>query len=317
MLQSRRFVVGGLDLTDPALYAAPPKPARDALPATPTDSPMFALLEDAAVWTAGWVCVGTRHAIPTVGDLLPFTVGNQGIHVEHRPDGSLAGRFNVAPHGGCRVVPLQCQTGRKTSCSFTSCGHSRDRRALHVDDQVASHQYLGLRPERLVPVPVATAGPLVLVNLGEVAPIPAGERLRHLALETAPCAPESWHEHALNWKDLLCRLLDGEVADVGDPWLVARGRLADGPAELRWLFPNLLLMLRPRSACVVVVQPTAVAQTLLRVTRFGEDDPWIDGIEARLRTGTAQAPAAAFLRDALGRRVARFRTLSEDIRQHA
>lgn len=316
MLQPRRFVAGGQDLTDPALYAAPAEDAAGPLLAASTRSPMFALLEDAAVWTVGWVCIGTRHAIPRVGDVLPYTIGNQGIHVEHRPDGSLAGRFNMAPHGGCRVVPLQCQTGRKTSCSFTSCGHSRDRRALRVEDQVAAHQYLGLRPERLVPVPVATAGPFILVNLGETAAIQAADRLQHPMLGSVPCAPESWHEHEMNWKDLLCHLADGEIDDARDPWLAMHTRLADGSAELRWLFPNLLL-LRPGSACVVVAQPTGVAQTLLRLTRFGTADPWIEGIEVKLRSGGAQPPAAAFLRDALGRRVARFRTLPEETRQRA
>ena len=317
MMQSRRFVASGRDLSDPALYAAPPGGAAVPLPAALAGSPMFALLEDAAVWTAGLVCIGTRHAIPRPGDVLPYTVGNQGLHVEHLADGSLAGRFNMAPHGGCRVVPLQCQTGRKTSCSFTSCGHSRDRGPLRAEDQVASHQYLGLRPERLVPVPVATDGSLVLVNLGETAAIPDAGRLQHPVLGLEPCAAESWHEHEMNWKDLLCRLADGETVDAGDTWLVTRTRLADGPAELRWLFPNLLLLLRPGSACVVVVQPTGVAQTLLRVTRFGGPDPWIEAIEAKLQSEGAPGPAAAFLRDALGRRVARFRILADEARQHA
>jgi hypothetical protein len=132
-------------------------------------SKAFADLEDEKIWTRAWVCVGMQERIPGYGDLLPYTVGNHGIHVQRDDRGQLQGRFNKAQHGGCRTIPLQCQTGKKTKCSFTSCGYSRDRDVISAaelnDSAAAMGQYLGFNPAKLVPIKVETWGPFVFVNL--------------------------------------------------------------------------------------------------------------------------------------------------------
>jgi phenylpropionate dioxygenase-like ring-hydroxylating dioxygenase large terminal subunit len=132
-------------------------------------SKAFADLEDEKIWTRAWVCIGLHDRIPDPGDLLPYTVGNHGIHVQRDDKGQLQGRFNKAQHGGCRTIPQQCQTGKKTKCSFTSCGYSRDRdviRAVELNDsEAATGQYLGFNPAKLVPIKVETCGPFVFVNL--------------------------------------------------------------------------------------------------------------------------------------------------------
>jgi phenylpropionate dioxygenase-like ring-hydroxylating dioxygenase large terminal subunit len=132
-------------------------------------SKAFADLEDEKIWTRAWVCVGMQERIPGYGDLLPYTVGNHGIHVQRDDRGQLQGRFNKAQHGGCRIIPLQCQTGKKTKCSFTSCGYSRDRDVISGaelnDSTAAMGQYLGFNPDKLVPIKVETWGPYVFVNL--------------------------------------------------------------------------------------------------------------------------------------------------------
>ena len=69
--------------------------------------------EDETIWTRDWVCVGTTHELAGVGDLLPFTAGDHAIHIQRMADDSFTGRFNKAQHGGCRVVPVQCQQGRR------------------------------------------------------------------------------------------------------------------------------------------------------------------------------------------------------------
>ena len=76
-------------------------------------SKAFADLEDEKIWTRAWVCVGIHERIPGYGDLLPYTVGNHGIHVQRDDKGQLQGRFNKAQHGGCRAIPLQCQSRQK------------------------------------------------------------------------------------------------------------------------------------------------------------------------------------------------------------
>ena len=146
------YVDEGVDLQDPTLY----KPSRGrfgkASILTPIAyrSKVFADLEDEKIWTRSWICIGSDRDIPNVGDLLPYTVGNHGVHVQRGKDG-LTGRYNLAQHGGCRFVPAQCQTGSKTKCSYTSCGYSRDRGVIAADelgdDTPTMRQYLGYRPE--------------------------------------------------------------------------------------------------------------------------------------------------------------------------
>ncbi len=202
----------GADLTDAGLYQSARRPFGQAslLPALTFRSKVFSALEDEKIWSRGWVAIGVLPDIPEAGDLLPFTVGNHGIHVQRNDDGGLTGRFNKAQHGGCRAVPLQCQTGSKTKCSFTSCGFSRDRDVIPAGDLAdgapAMHQYLGLVPERLLPVKIETFGPLIFANLD-----PGSDSLRHtlgdlpsrigdpLGSANALCC-KSWLDIRANWK---------------------------------------------------------------------------------------------------------------------
>ena len=303
----------------PRLDCAGPR----GVPSGRMDSPAFALLEDRTVWTRSWVCVGATHAIPNAGDLLPYTVGNQGIHVERLAGGGLAARFNKAPHGGCRFVPVQCQTGTKTKCSFTSCGHSRDRGVLKASDEAASHQYLGLRPERLVTVPVVELAPLLFVHLGDRADDMPPLLVDHPALRTSPAAPECWQEYHANWKTLGRSLAAGGPLPQTGRWLATEIAMPSGRAsECRWLFPNLILFLRAQSACAIVMQPTALGQTLLRITQFGDPVPWLKMISARSRAAeiTAAAPGDPvdlFLRRALSEHLGGAYETGEEMMYHA
>ena len=200
------------DLTDAEPYATANRPFGDAsvLPPVAYRSKVFSELEDEKIWTRSWVAVGLLQQILNPGDILPFTVGYHGIHVQRGADGGLTGRFNKAQHGGCRAVPLQCQTGRRTKCSFTSCGFSRDRDVITADElgenTPAMHQYLGLVPEKLLSVRVETWGPFIFVNLDPQAPALADE-LSELPgdiacyfQKTLTVSAGQWFECAANWK---------------------------------------------------------------------------------------------------------------------
>jgi len=202
----------GLDLAEPKLYAAAKKPFGRAqtLPPAAYRSKIFADLEDEKIWTRSWVCIGSVQQIPDAGDLLPFTLGHHGIHVERQADGGLVARFNKAQHGGCRAIPAQCQTGTKTKCSFTSCGYSRDREVIHASEvgegSRLSGQYLGGRPERLLPAKVETWGPFIFVNLDPECE-PLAKPIKSLANRVAPyfdaeleVIPEQRSESDCNWK---------------------------------------------------------------------------------------------------------------------
>ena len=210
----------GVDLTDPDFYICASAGFGEAsmLPAVAYQSKNFSDLEDEKLWTRSWIAVGTLMQIPNPGDLLPFTVGNHGIHIQRQEDGSLVGRFNKAQHGGCRSIPAQCQTGKKTKCSYTSCGYSRDRAVITADElgdnTPAMHQYISLIPERLLPVKVETFGPFIFINLDPDS-LPLKESLTDLdqCLEEylqSPFIhlPQTWIESECNWK-LAGRALPG------------------------------------------------------------------------------------------------------------
>ncbi len=184
--------------------------AARVLPPAAYRSKAFSELEDEKVWTRSWVAVGLEQQIPNPGDLLPFTVGYHGIHVQRDEDWNLTGRFNKAQHGGCRAVPLQCQTGRRTKCSFTSCGFSRDRNVIRAtelgENTGAMQQYLGIVPEKLLAVRVETVGSVIFVNLDPNAP-PLHDELEAAYpdfardLEAFPrVVSGQWAESAANWK---------------------------------------------------------------------------------------------------------------------
>jgi len=200
------------DLTAAKLYA----PSRLAigkargLPPIAFRSKVFADLEDEKIWTRSWVFVGALDQIPESGDLLPYTIGHHGLHVQRTTGGDLVGRFNKAQHGGCRAVPAQCQTGIKTKCSFTSCGYSRDRDVIPSselgEDTPAMRQYLGEQPDRLLSARVESFGPFVHASLDRAAPSLEAE-LGPVAEHMAPYVKAKlrgvagfWAEHQCNWK---------------------------------------------------------------------------------------------------------------------
>jgi hypothetical protein len=246
----------------------------------------FALREDAAIWTLDWVCIGTHADIPDAGDMLPFTVGDHAVHVQRTADGSIVGRFNQAQHGGCRSVPLQCRQGMKTPCSFTSCGHSLDRMPLHASDVGEAtpemYQYLGLRPERLLPVRTATLGPLLFVNLNPLSDAfddTSLELLRALPMLTDRSCVRSdhtWLEYYGNWK-----LVGQSLAACAGPADTSTncvasiqckpgtvGRQSAASITALWGFPNLLVLVQPGSLCVIALQPVATNRTRCRVSIF-------------------------------------------------
>ncbi|WP_158807185.1 hypothetical protein [Beijerinckia sp. L45] len=274
------------------------------LPPAAFRSRIFQAEEDAAIWTRAWVCAGFAAEIPNAGDVLPFTIGTHGIHIERLADGSLVGRFNKAQHGGCRAVPLQCQTGAKTKCSFTACGYSRDRRPIAADDvnrEASLDQYLGLRPERLLTVPVKTWGPLLLVQLDPEAKTGFDWPSPEVVLKNASFAENGamatrWLEHDANWKHLATCLADGVVETMGGSHAVREGGSV-------LLYPNVVILADHTVTAVVILQPTALGRTLSRIRLFAREASALcdaSACEAILATiATRAAAAEARQRDAI------------------
>ncbi len=267
----------GLNLNDPRVFDPVRRPFGEAreLPGLAYRSLQFLYLEDEAVWTRDWVPVGTVHEIPSEGDILPFTLGYHGVHVQRMEQDRFEARFNMAQHGGCRMVPTQCQQGERTSCSFTSCGYSRDRGPItggtDQDDTRAQYQYLGLRPERLHPVQVARAGSLLFLNIdpGGGHPDPTGDLDLPAPVTRAQArrVHRQWLEFDANWK------FSGAALGRVTKMLTSSGRVMTGhrPAAdgsrlaVQWVFPNLVLLSQGQETCAVTLQHTAITKTMFRV----------------------------------------------------
>ncbi|AEI94807.1 hypothetical protein [Roseobacter litoralis] len=266
----------GITLSDPKTFDSVCLPFGEAaaLPRLAFRSLQFLYLEDEAIWTREWVPISTVHEIPEDGDILPFTLGYHGIHVQ-RIGYNFTGRFNLAQHGGCRIVPTQCQQGERTSCSFTSCGYSRDRGPISKiegqDDTRTMYQYLGLRPERLHPVHVEQIGPLLFVNID-----PSGDKTElagELDLPDRLNGPgverlhRAWLEFDANWK------FSGQALARTEALLTSSDRFMEGhrtaldgtDMSVRWVFPNMILLCQGGETCVITLQHTAITKTLFRV----------------------------------------------------
>lgn len=295
----------GLDFGDPASFELQRRTFGEArvLPRVAYRSFQFLYLEDEAIWTRDWVPVGTVHEIPETGDLLPFTLGYHGVHVQRMGTETFEGRFNLAQHGGCRVVPTQCQQGKRTSCSFTSCGYSRDRGPIQAasgnDDARTMYQYVGLRPERLHPVHVARSGGLMFLN---VDPDPENEvamtgRLPSILSDpSAKRVHREWMEFDANWKFAGQTLAaTDEILDTAPQMMIGHRRgQGDVPLSVHWIFPNAILLSTGSDCCVIVLQHTAINRVMFRVELLSTtplSDDRLKFWEAELRAAGLRAEA--------------------------
>lgn len=281
-----------LDLLDPSTW----NDARGELGKAQTINPLvyksltFAYLEDEAIWTRDWICIGTTDDIPNEGDILPYTVGNHGIHVQRMANGVLEGRFNNAQHGGCRLVPVQCQNGTKTKCSFTSCGYSRDRDAIAASQGgqpvPAMHQYTGLRPERLLQISVATRHSLIFVNIDSpdhrFAPETGLDKQIDYAFNNHPVRIEKeWSEFECNWK-LFAETLLLELNALPDAAQMTEGgsfigNIQSDPESDRgfsgtviWSYPNMMHVRTAHVSCWIALQQTALEKMMCRAQFYGD-----------------------------------------------
>jgi hypothetical protein len=276
------FIDEGVDFLDPRNYSASGVSFGVAtmLPRGAYTSEVFQRLENEKIWTRDWICIGTTPEIANSLDLLPYTIGQHAIHVQRKPDGGLIGRFNKAQHGGCRSIPAQCRTGKKTRCSYTSCGFSRDRDVIEGDALIEMTpqmgQYLGVAPERLLPVKIRTCGPLIFANIDPT--LDADHRLDGPEWSEHLVRLEGhWREHRANWKIAGAAIVD-----------TARSCISGGGAtnyiSAEWTFPNLVVIRSRNVTLSLILQPTAMDQTLWRLSFFSHPEVPRSAHEAACKT---------------------------------
>ena len=158
------------------------------------------------------------------------------------------------------------------------------------------HQYLGLIPERLLPIKVETLGPFIFVNLDQ------DSCSLIEALDTLPgeidisafaqynLQTEEWFECESNWKLAGRAFYDAEsinenlsinehasapthfhATDLSIPELDDPQESSSNKVKLSWLFPNLLLITSPAFIFSVILQPTSMGESLLRTCTFSKN----------------------------------------------
>lgn len=301
------FFDAGENLRAPALYAAATGEPPSRLPPAAWRSAAFAELEDHVVWTRDFVFVGVAAQTPEPGDLLPYTVGVHGVHVQREADGGLAARFNKAQHGGCRVIPAQCRTGIKTKCSFTSCGYSRDRGVIRGDELTewasTGQQYLGLRPERLLRARLSLLGPFVAVGVDPSSAVDAPWEGLAPELGLDGFSDDSFHDlpwrsTRANWKAAARAHLARAGQTRSVPARAGAGdaigvEASDLPSHPVWLFPNLVVHRFPDAIGFAVVQPVGLTECVQRAGAIGRSRAAADAAVGALESILAAAAAAA------------------------
>ena len=310
----------GHDLMDPDTYAAAAAPfgLAQQLGGFGWRSKAFAELESEKIWTRDWVPIGLLPQIPNQNDLMPFTLGFHGIHVQREADGKYAARLNRHQHGGCRFVPEQCRTGKQTKCTIASCNYTRDSQVIPaLNDGMEPpemYKFVGINPDKLVPIKSEPWGPFVMVNLdpgsGTLASDWPFDQMQDLAAELSGFDQFTHHR----WLDFKCNWKSFGAAFIGDVPVKATMSSEGIPTTVQgqngkyWLFPNLLLSVGDDHFAAVVMQATGMGDTLCRftlMTREGADprlkDQWIArlteiGANAekdhgkRVNWGTSHAP---------------------------
>lgn len=291
----------GLNLTDPGTFwkACAAFGQATALPPVAYRSKVFSELESEKIWTRSWVVIGLEQQIPNPGDLLPFTLGFHGIHVQRNSDGAISARMNRHQHGGCRFVPVQCRTGTQTKCSITSCNYTRDADVMpggqNGENTDVMFKFVGLVPEKLTSIKCETWGPFIFVNLDpECEPLATqiSDLTRRLGQKldgTLTLQAKLWLDFKCNWKMMGAATMDcaGPIEDFSpDGVAEADATFAEGlftspdmqglthggsvalpgveEARLYWIFPNVLLAVCPTHVAVVLLQATSMSKTLCR-----------------------------------------------------
>lgn len=284
------FFEDAMDLTDPETYSANMSPfgQAHALPPFAYRSKVFSELENEKIWTRSWIPIGLVQQITKPGDLLPFTLGFHGVHLQRMKDGSIESRLNRHQHGGCRFVPEQCRTGKQTKCTIASCNYTRDAHVLlgqeNGENSPEMYKFVGINPDKLVPVRSETWGPLVFVNLDpQDGPLSDAMPKELWPLADPSSAPLQLVDH--KWLDIKCnwKFFGTAFVDIGTGSVPTAGGVVNvietttdcaalgleggtQRVDLVWMFPNLLLARSGRNVLVIILQSTGMGNTLARVS---------------------------------------------------
>lgn len=248
----------------------------ETLPSRLYTDPVCLALEEERIFARSWQFVGRTADLTESGRFLTADIGDESIVIV-RDSAVIRGFHNICLH---RAGPIATGCGKRSTlqCRYHGWTYRLDG-TLHRAPEMEGTA--GFDPEamRLLPVQVATWGPLVLANLDLKAP-PLTHAIEGIPERTARFQPEamryvmrkSW-TIACNWKVYVDNYLEGYHLPTVHPGLykeldydayrvephrywslqhaplraghgperkyVARGQGDD--AQYYWLFPNMML----------------------------------------------------------------------------
>jgi choline monooxygenase len=192
------------------------------IPARLYNDPVYLELERERIFAHTWQLVGRTEQVSEHGRFFTATVGNDSIVVLRDGD-TLRGFYNVCLH---RAGPVASGCGKRNTlqCRYHGWTYTLDGTLKHAPEMEGVQNF---RPDEmhLVPVAVATWGPLVFVNLDGKAP-PLLDVLEDIPRRVAPFHCEemqyvtrkTW-DIACNWKIYVDNYLEGYHLPVVHPGL--------------------------------------------------------------------------------------------------
>ena len=192
------------------------------VPARVYNDPVFLELERERIFARTWQLVGRVDDVREHGQFFTAQVGNDPIVVLRDGD-TLRGFYNVCLH---RAGPVASGCGKRNTlqCRYHGWTYALDG-TLKRAPEMEGVQRFSPDEMHLVPVQVATWGPLVLVNVDGKAP-PLADVLEDLPARLAPfhCESMRWvmrkeWEIACNWKIYVDNYLEGYHVPVVHPGL--------------------------------------------------------------------------------------------------
>jgi choline monooxygenase len=207
----------------PLVFPFDPRIERAAtIPARLYNDPVYLELERERVFAHTWQLVGRAEQVAEHGQFFTAEVGNDSIVVLRDGD-TLRAFHNVCLH---RAGPVAQGCGKRNTlqCRYHGWTYSLDG-TLRRAPEMQGVQRFDPESMHLVPVQVATWGPLVFVNVDGKAP-PLVDVLEDLPTRLAPFRCESMRyvmrkewEIACNWKIYVDNYLEGYHVPVVHPGL--------------------------------------------------------------------------------------------------
>src|SRR4051812_23128490 len=192
------------------------------IPARLYNDPVYLELEQERVFAHTWQLVGRTDQVAEHGQYFTADVGPNAIVVLRDGD-RLRGYYNVCLH---RAGPVASGCGKRNTlqCRYHGWTYSLDGTLMRAPE-MEGVQHFNPAEMHLVPVQVATWGPLVFANLDGKAP-PLTDVLEDIPQRVAPfhceamqfVTSKSW-EIACNWKIYVDNYLEGYHLPVVHPGL--------------------------------------------------------------------------------------------------